>query len=319
MTAVDFSLLPADARLWIFAASRPLAADESAALLARVDAFVDGWLAHGHPVVGARDWRHDRFLLVGADERATGVSGCSIDSLFRVLKELEGQLGAGLLKQEAEARRRPDWVPLSQLPPHVREAFLAVVDTTSTLRQPGYLRRQRPSLARDLVRQVHQLEPGLKGQASEVAMAQLLEAERAPGRRLELYLNRVYLGRTESWPLFGVHHAAMEYFGKDVRRLTLGEAATLAGILLPPRVLDPEAAPGPVGARRNEVLRLMHGDRRITDAQLAAALAEPLGFQPGEDYAPMTRPVDWSPEAPVIRLPEALRPRLDSLPPAPQP
>jgi hypothetical protein len=228
------------------------------------------------------------------------------------------QLGAGLLKQESQARRRPDWVPLAQLPPHVREAFLTVVDTTSTLRQPGYLRRQRPSLARDLVRQVHQLEPGVKGQASEVAMAQLLEAERSPRRRLELYLNRVYLGRTESWPLFGVHHAAMEYFGKDVRRLTLGEAATLAGILLPPRVLDPEAAPGPVGARRNEVLRLMHGDRRITDAQLAAALAEPLGFQPGEDYAPMTRPVDWTPEAPVIRLPEALRPKLDSLPPGPQ-
>jgi hypothetical protein len=97
MSAVDFSLLPGDARLWIFAASRPLAADESAALLARVDDFVGGWLAHGHPVVGARDWRHGRFLLVGADERATGVSGCSIDSLFRVLKELEGRLGAGLL------------------------------------------------------------------------------------------------------------------------------------------------------------------------------------------------------------------------------
>jgi len=97
MSAVDFSLLPGDARLWIFAASRPLAPDESAALLSRVDRFVEGWLAHGHPVVGARDWRHDRFLLIGADERATGVSGCSIDSLFRVFKELEGQFGAGLL------------------------------------------------------------------------------------------------------------------------------------------------------------------------------------------------------------------------------
>lgn len=97
MSAVEFSLLPGDARLWIFAASRVLSEAESEALLARVDHFVDGWLAHGHPVVGARDWRHDRFLLVGADERATGVSGCSIDSLFRVLKELEAELGAGLL------------------------------------------------------------------------------------------------------------------------------------------------------------------------------------------------------------------------------
>jgi hypothetical protein len=97
MTAVDFSLLPGDARLWIFAAARPFAPDEAEALLRRVDRFVAGWLAHGHPVVGARDWRHDRFLLIAADERATGVSGCSIDSLFRVLKELEAETGAGLL------------------------------------------------------------------------------------------------------------------------------------------------------------------------------------------------------------------------------
>jgi hypothetical protein len=47
--------------------------------------------------VGAREWRHDRFLLVGADERATGVSGCSIDSLFRSLKHLESTLGITLL------------------------------------------------------------------------------------------------------------------------------------------------------------------------------------------------------------------------------
>lgn len=229
------------------------------------------------------------------------------------------QLGGGLLKQEAQARRRPDWVPLNQVPGHVRDAFLVVVDTTSTLRTPVYLRRERPSLTRDLVRQVHLLEDGVRDQASELAMAQLLEVERSPRRRLELFLNRVYLGRTESWPLYGIHHASTEYFGKDVRRLTLAEAATLAGILLPPRLLDPEAAPGPVGARRNEVLRLMHAAGRITDAQMAAALAEPLGFQPGEDYAPMTRPADGGAEPQVIRLPEALRPRLDSVPPSPRP
>ena len=229
------------------------------------------------------------------------------------------QLNGGLLKQEGQARLRPDWVPLNQLPAHVREAFLTVVDTTSTLRRPPHLRQQRPSLTRDLVRQVHLLDDGVRAQARELAMAQLLEVERSPGRRLELYLNRVYLGRSETWPLYGVHHASLEYFGKDVRRLTLAEAATLAGILLPPRLLDPEAAPGAVGARRNEVLRLMWTEKIITDAQLAAALAEPLGFQPGEDYAPMTRPVDGNAQPPVIRLPEALRPRLDSLPPGPQP
>jgi hypothetical protein len=95
--AVPFAALPDDARLWIFASPEPLSSDQSRALLDEVDGFLDGWLAHGHPVVGAREWRHDRFLLVGADERATGVSGCSIDSLFRVLKRLETEEGITLL------------------------------------------------------------------------------------------------------------------------------------------------------------------------------------------------------------------------------
>lgn len=93
-TLADF---PDDARLWVFAAPRPLAPAEADAVLERVDRFLAGWNAHGHPVVGARDLRLDQFLLVAADERATGVSGCSIDSLFRVLKELERDTGLSFL------------------------------------------------------------------------------------------------------------------------------------------------------------------------------------------------------------------------------
>ena len=93
---VSFDQMPDDARVWVFAASRPLSAAESESLLARVDGFIDGWAAHGAPVRGARDWRHDRFLLVGADERATGVSGCSIDSLFHVLAAAEAESGVTL-------------------------------------------------------------------------------------------------------------------------------------------------------------------------------------------------------------------------------
>jgi hypothetical protein len=96
MPAVPFSQLPDHARLWIFAADRPLDARESATLLDIVDRFVAGWAAHGAPVVGGRDWRHDRFLLVGADERATGVSGCSTDTLFHALGAAEQTLGVSL-------------------------------------------------------------------------------------------------------------------------------------------------------------------------------------------------------------------------------
>jgi hypothetical protein len=97
VSAVAFAALPDDARLWVFASPEPLSPEQRDALLAEVDGFLEGWHAHGQPVVGAREWRHDRFLLIGADERATGVSGCSIDSLFRVLKRLERDAGVGLL------------------------------------------------------------------------------------------------------------------------------------------------------------------------------------------------------------------------------
>lgn len=92
-----FADLPNDARLWVFPAVRRLEPAEVEPLLAAVDRHVRGWLAHGHPVVGAHELRYDRFLLVGADERATGVSGCSIDGLFHVLQGLEGGLGVRLL------------------------------------------------------------------------------------------------------------------------------------------------------------------------------------------------------------------------------
>lgn len=94
MTLAD---LPNDARLWVFPAAHRLEAAERELLLAAVDRHVRGWLAHGHPVVGAHELRYEQFLLVGADERATGVSGCSIDGLFHVLKGLEGNLGVRLL------------------------------------------------------------------------------------------------------------------------------------------------------------------------------------------------------------------------------
>jgi hypothetical protein len=230
------------------------------------------------------------------------------------------QLRGGLLKQVREARQRPDWVPMQELPRYARDAFAAVADTTSFARRSQLRGEPLPSVSLEMVRQVHQLGRGLRDEARGQTMAPLLERHTSPDRLLELYVNRVYMGRTENWPLYGVQHASQEYFGKDARRLTLGEAATLAGILLPPRLQDPEAQPGAVGTRRNEVLRILFNTKKINEAAYRAARAEPLAFQPGEDYAPMSRPPDWrTTEVPVIRLPEALRPKADSTAPSPGP
>lgn len=92
-----FPHFPDDARLWVFAAPRPLSAEERGEVMRRVGGFVEAWVAHGHPVVGAAELVHDRFLFVAADERATGVSGCSIDSMTRALRQVDAELGTALL------------------------------------------------------------------------------------------------------------------------------------------------------------------------------------------------------------------------------
>lgn len=217
--------------------------------------------------------------------------------------EMDRQLRGGILRQRAEAVRRPDWIPLERLPPALPRMVVAVVDPGFPERRPLDPDPVGTSLPRDLVRQVHQLGDDLGGEARELLMAPALESRLSRRAILELYLNRVDFGRSGGYPVHGVYHASREYFQKEPRELTLGEMATLAGLLLPPGIDDPERAPGAVGARRNEVLRTLLEAGRIDAAQYRAAVAEPLAFQPGADYPPMTRPLRWEEPPPVLRLP----------------
>ena len=97
MPRVPITSLPDHARLWVFAAERPLEGAARDQLLADVDAFLDHWNAHGMPLTCGRDLVHDQFLMVAVDEQAAGVSGCSIDALTRGLREHERRLGMALL------------------------------------------------------------------------------------------------------------------------------------------------------------------------------------------------------------------------------
>jgi hypothetical protein len=110
MAKVSFDNLPANGRLWVFAAARPLDAEERGRLLAMVDAFLEQWKAHGAPLAAGRDWRYDRFLLVGVDESAAGASGCSIDAMVHQLAGLERSLGVELLDHRPVLFRRDDQI-----------------------------------------------------------------------------------------------------------------------------------------------------------------------------------------------------------------
>ena len=97
MSLVPFSALPDNARIWIFGSDKPLTGAVADTLLAEVDSYLDQWKAHGFPLRAAREWRDDRFLIIGIDPTVEQASGCSIDGLFRSLQQMQTSIGAQLV------------------------------------------------------------------------------------------------------------------------------------------------------------------------------------------------------------------------------
>src|SRR5688572_6134353 len=93
-----------------------------------------------------------------------------------------------------------------------------------------------------------------------------------------LYCNEVYLGQRNVVGVRGVDQAARVYFGKDLKDVTLAEAATLAGMIQSPARYSPVRSPDETRMRRNTVLGTMVRDGHITHAQAAAAAKEPLSL-----------------------------------------
>lgn len=222
---------------------------------------------------------------------------------------MDRQLRGGLLAQRQAAVSRSDWVDLRSLPAHIPRAFLAVVDPSFEEGAPVRTRDESKTIPRELVRQIHLLGNGLAGEAHELVMAPVLEQRLPRTEMLELYLNRIPLGVAEGVEIYGIHYAALEYFDKPAQELTLSEAATLAALLLEPRIDRPAEMPGAVGVRRNEVLRALLRNGQITPEEYEVAVRERLAFQPGLADPPMTRRMPTAEDTAVIRLPPEYRPQ----------
>ena len=123
MPRVSFVSLPPTARLWAFAADRPLSSDARDRLLTELDRFLDVWAAHNVPLPAARELRYDRFLLIGVDQSTTSASGCSIDALHREVKRLERDYGVTLLDAGPVVYRDGD--AIARVP---RAEFQSLVD-----------------------------------------------------------------------------------------------------------------------------------------------------------------------------------------------
>ena len=183
-------------------------------------------------------------------------------------------------------------VRLADLPAHVPAAFIAIEDRRFRehlgLDLVGVARAAVANLTAGRVVQggstlTQQLaknlfltsERSLRRKVQEALLALWLEARFTKDELLTIYLNRVYLGAGT----FGVDAAARLYFGVPARRLTVGQAAVLAGLPKAPSRFNPRVNPSAAVGRAVEVLEAMAETGAITPAQ-AMQEAERIRFPP---------------------------------------
>jgi penicillin-binding protein 1B len=119
-------------------------------------------------------------------------------------------------------------------------------------------------------------ERTLQRKYSEAMLAFTLERHVSKEDIFALYCNEVYLGQRNAFAVRGVDQAARVFFGKNLKDLTLAEAATIAGMIQSPARYSPLQHNDETRARRNTVLGTMARDGFITLEQAASAAKEPL-------------------------------------------
>jgi len=76
-------------RVWIYQSDRKFSSAEEAEILNKLSAFTNQWKAHGNELMAKAEIRYGYFIILTVDESQAGVTGCSIDSSVRIIKEIE--------------------------------------------------------------------------------------------------------------------------------------------------------------------------------------------------------------------------------------
>jgi penicillin-binding protein 1A len=115
-------------------------------------------------------------------------------------------------------------------------------------------------------------EQTLKRKLYEILLAWKIEQNLSKNQILEVYMNQIYLGQRA----YGFSSAAQIYFGKNLKELTVAEAAMLAGLPKAPSAYNPVANPKRATVRQQYILQRMKLLGYITEAQFEAAKTEKL-------------------------------------------
>jgi len=85
-----------DYRVIIYPASRPFETKEAKAITEKLFDFLASWAAHGKPLSSSFKIEKNQFIVVCVDEEREMASGCSIDALGKIMREIDGEYQLGL-------------------------------------------------------------------------------------------------------------------------------------------------------------------------------------------------------------------------------
>jgi penicillin-binding protein 1A len=202
---------------------------------------------------------------------------------------------AVLLAEYGEERRT--FTPIAQIPPVMRQAVLAIEDARfyehDGVDYVGVIRAglanvtdARSQGASTITMQVARnfylsSEKTFTRKIYEILLALKIENVLTKDQILELYMNQIFLGQRA----YGFAAAADTYFGKPLARLSVAEAAMLAGLPKAPSAYNPFVNPQRAQQRQRHILDRMLEVGFIDEATHAAARAEPLRYRKPAEIA----------------------------------
>jgi len=211
--------------------------------------------------------------------------------------ELEPQLITGLSEDANRTKRR--LLTYDEIPPNLVNAVIAIEDRrffehggVNYMSMIGWAwhdvigdRKHRggaSTVTMQLAKQLFVNDNGtFRYKLKQVLVAYMLEHRFTKQQIFESYANQVPMGQRGSFSINGFGEAAQAYYGKDVRQISLSEAALLAGLIQSPSRLNPFRHPERAIERRNVVLDSMVEVGAITQEQAEKAKTEPLHIIPG--------------------------------------
>ena len=187
-------------------------------------------------------------------------------------------------------------VPLEEIPPLVRNGFVAVEDRRffdhggvdllgigrALVRnvRSGGVEEGASTITMQLVRNVFEADVleynRWRRKLTEARMALALEDRLPKDRLLELYLNQIYLGGG----VWGVETAARHFFGKPVSEVSPSEAALLVGLAKNPEGYNPRRNPERARERRELILDIFLREGLLSEEEARAARESTLDVAP---------------------------------------